>query len=79
MLFWLREIAGWVLVVAALVMFFLAARFAMSQGDPQIIQAGLMVFAGTSVLRAGILLVRVSTAARVVDKADRTSTVANES
>lgn len=65
MLFWIREIAGWGLVAVALVMAGLALQFAMNTDEPKIVEAGVIMFGAMGVLRAGILLIRISTAARI--------------
>ena len=65
MLFWLREIAGWFLVGVALLLIYTALTFVTNVTSPRIVEASVLVFAGLGVLRAGILLVRMSTAARV--------------
>lgn len=62
MLFWIREIAGWFLVLAA---FWIAGQGIDYLGDEKPIQASILMFAALGVLRAGILLVRISTAARI--------------
>ncbi len=70
MMFWIREIAGWVLVVAALVVMRIGLNFALTSGSPKIVEASVAIFASLGLLRAGILLIRISTAARIC-KLDR--------
>ena len=70
MIFWIREIAGWVLVVAALVVMRMGLNFALTSGSPKIVEASVVIFASLGLLRAGILLIRISTAARIC-KLDR--------
>ncbi len=65
MLFWLREIAGWALVVVSLYLISVGLEYVTDMQEPRIVEAGVVMFVGTSVLRAGILLIRVSTAARI--------------
>lgn len=65
MFFWLREIAGWGLVLVALYLVRLGLVFVSDMESPRIVEAGVIIFAGLGVLRAGILLIRVSTAARI--------------
>jgi len=65
MIFWIREIAGWVLVVAALVVMRIGLTFALTSGSPKIVEASVAIFASLGLLRAGILLIRISTAARI--------------
>ncbi len=64
-MFLAREIAGWVLVLVAVYMFRLGLLFVMDIQDPRIVEAGVVMFTGLGVLRAGIMLVRISTAARI--------------
>ncbi len=64
-MFWIREIAGWVLVLVSLYMLRLGLTFAMDLDSPRIVEAAVVVFAGLGVLRAGIMLVRISTAAHI--------------
>lgn len=65
MLFWLREIAGWVLVVFSLVLIKIGLTFVTDLENPRIVEAGVLMFAAIGLLRAGVLLIRVSTAARI--------------
>lgn len=69
-MFWLREIAGWALVVMALYLMYVALVFLMDLQSPRVVEAGVVVIAGLGVLKAGVLLVRISTAARIC-RADR--------
>jgi hypothetical protein len=62
-----REIAGWVLVLFALYLLRMGLLFVMDLQTPRIVEAAVVMFAGLGVLRAGILLVRVSTAARICE------------
>lgn len=64
-MFWLREIAGWALVVVALYFMYVAMVFLMDLQSPRVIEAGVVVLAGLGILKAGTLLVRISTAARI--------------
>ena len=64
-MFWIREIAGWALVAAALVVMRLGLSFALSSGSPKIVEASVIIFASLGLLRAGILLIRISTVARI--------------
>lgn len=65
MFFWMREIAGWALVGLSLVMFRIGLTFVTDLESPRIVEAGVIIFAGAAILRAGILLIRISTAARI--------------
>ncbi len=64
-MFWLREIFGWALVAVSLVILKIGLNFAMNTEDKQIVEASVVLFAAMGVLRAGILLIRISTAARI--------------
>ena len=65
MMFWLREIAGWGLVALSLVVLHIGLGFAMNTEKPKIVEASVVLFASLGFLRAGILLIRISTAARI--------------
>lgn len=60
---WFREIAGWLLVVIALFVFFICLSFV---GNQQVIEAGIFAGIGVFIFRGGIHLIKVSTAARVL-------------
>lgn len=62
MLFWIREIGGWLLVIFAVAMIALGVRMIQ---NVQIVEASALMFAALGVMRMGVLLVRVSTAARI--------------
>ena len=64
-MFLAREIAGWALVLFAVYLLRMGLLFVMDLETPRIVEAAVVVFAGLGVLRAGIMLVRISTAARV--------------
>ena len=64
-MFWVREIAGWGLVVFSLYLVRVGLIFLMDTSSPQIVQAAIVMMAGMGVLRAGILLIRISTAAGI--------------
>ncbi len=64
-MFWIREIAGWGLLAVALVMAYISLEFAMNTEKPKIVEAGVIMFGALGILRAGILLIRISTAARI--------------
>lgn len=70
MMFWIREIVGWVLVATALIVMRMGLNFALSSESPRIVEASVVIFASLGLLRAGILLIRISTAARIC-KLDR--------
>lgn len=60
---WLREIAGWSLVALALV---LVQWTLLYVSNRQVVEAGVLVLMLLGILRAGISLIRVATAARIV-------------
>ena len=64
-MFLAREIAGWGLVLFAVYLLRMGLLFVMDLETPRIVESAVVVFAGLGVLRAGIMLVRISTAARV--------------
>lgn len=64
-MFWLREIVGWILVATALYLIYIALGFVTNLTTPRMVEAGVFVLAALGVLRAGILLIRISTAARI--------------
>lgn len=65
MFFWLRELAGWGLLGASLVVLRIALGMAMNTREPRIVEAAVVVVAALGLLRAGTLLIRISTAARL--------------
>ncbi len=64
-MFWFREIAGWLLVLCALYLLRVALVFLMDLETPRIVEGAILSFAALGVLRAGVMLVRISTAARI--------------
>ncbi len=68
MMFWLREIAGWALVGVALFLIRMGLIFVTDLESPRIVEAGVIMLAGLGVLRGGILLIRISTAARLCER-----------
>jgi hypothetical protein len=71
-MFWIREIAGWALVVFALVLIQTGLTYVSNLDRPKVVEAAVIMIAGLGVLRAGILLIRISTAARIC-RTDRSS------
>jgi hypothetical protein len=65
MLFWIREIAGWVLVLASLWLIRQGLTFVSDPTSPRIVEASVVMFAALGLLRMGILLIRISTAAKI--------------
>jgi len=62
MFFGMREFVGWVLIVAALWFISIALGYV---DNRQIVEAGVTGMIALGTLRAGVLLVRLSTAARI--------------
>ena len=60
-----REIAGWILILTALYLLYVGLVFLMDLESPRVVEAGIVVIGGLGVLKAGVLLVRISTAARI--------------
>ena len=75
-MFWVREAAGWLLVLAGGYLI-LVALGALS--DRQVIEGGILAMVGVMVFRGGNHLVKVATAARVVLEADRRRRAAEQS
>ena len=65
MFFWLRELAGWGLLGASLVVLRNALGMAMNTRDPRIVEAAVITVAALGLMRAGTLLIRISVAARL--------------
>ena len=63
---WVREIVGWLLVVAALYLLRTAFVLVTNLETPRVIEAAVLVVAGLGVLKGGLALVRIATAARIV-------------
>ena len=70
-MFWLRELAGWVLVALGLFVFYVCLGLLLSD-RPRIIEAGPLTVIGFVVFRGGIHLLKVAVAARVCLQAQRT-------
>ena len=68
-MYWLREIAGWALVVLGLFVFFAVYAFC-QESPPAIFEAAILTVVGVFVFRGGIHLLKVSVAARICAKAD---------
>jgi hypothetical protein len=68
MAFWIRELAGWAMVLAGLYLFAICLGLL---NDRRVIEAGIGAGIGVIVFRGGIHLIKVATAARVVLAARR--------
>jgi hypothetical protein len=66
-MYWLREIAGWLLILVGLWLFYLSYFVWVKSGKP--IQAGPSVIMGMVIFRGGIHLLKVAVAARVCRQA----------
>ena len=64
MRFWIRELAGWLLIGLGLYVFFACYVILMNQG-PHLIEAGPLTFIGFVIFRGGIHLLKVAMAARI--------------
>ncbi|MBV9124782.1 MAG: hypothetical protein JO112_15610, partial [Planctomycetes bacterium] len=76
MRFWIREIAGWLLVALGLVVFYLclgmlSARNAQGDPAPMILEVGPVVVIGVILFRGGIHLLKVAVAARICLEAQK--------
>lgn len=71
-MFWIREIAGWALVIFALVLIQMGLGYLSNLERPQVVEAGVVMLGALGLLRAGVLLIRISTAARICRSDDRT-------
>ncbi len=60
-----REIIGWLLIIIALYFLRTAFLFVTALQEPRLFEGGILVAASLGLLRAGLLLVRLSTAARI--------------
>ncbi len=65
MFFWIREIAGWILILVSLYLIRMGSLFVSDLNNPKIIEAAVVVLAAIAILKAGTLLVRLSTIARI--------------
>lgn len=64
MRFWIRELAGWLLIALGLYVFFVCYAILVRPG-PQLLEAGPLTFIGFVIFRGGIHLLKVATAARI--------------
>jgi hypothetical protein len=80
-LFWMREVAGWVLLVLGLFLFYECFALLLSQ-PPRIIQVVPLTVIGIFLFRGGIHMLKVSAAAQVCLRAqqqlDETREAANK-
>jgi hypothetical protein len=71
MRFWIRELAGWLLIALGLYIFFVCYVILINQKGPHLIEAGPLTFIGFIVFRGGIHLLKVAMAARICLHAQR--------
>ncbi len=71
-MFWIREIAGWALVIFALFLIQAGLGYLSNLDRPKVVEAGVVMLGALGVLRAGVFLIRISTAARICRADDRT-------
>lgn len=64
-MFWVREVVGWLLVIVALYLIRVGLILVTDLDNPRVVESAIVTMGGLGVLRAGILLVRISTAARI--------------
>jgi hypothetical protein len=64
MMYWIREIVGWLLVLAGLYVFYVAMQLLLRDG-PFILEAPMFVAIGFFVFRGGLQLIKLSVAGRV--------------
>jgi hypothetical protein len=64
MRFWIREIAGWLLVLLGLFIFYICFAILLTDG-PWLLEAIFLTVIGVVVYRSGIHLLKVAVAARV--------------
>jgi hypothetical protein len=71
MFFWLREIAGWGLVLVSLYLVRIGLVFISDMQNPRIVESSVIMLTSLGILRAGVLLIRISSASRIArtDKA----------
>jgi len=68
MRFWVREIAGWLLVGLGLFIFYIVLAITLTE-RPWLITAGPLTLIGIIIFRGGIHLLKVAVAARICMKA----------
>ena len=73
MLYWMRELLGWVLMLIGLAFFWGCLTFVNSR---QVVEASILAGVGVFVFRGGIHLMKVAVAARIyLESKDDTKTV----
>lgn len=64
MFFWIREFAGWGLILISLYLIRVGLVFISDIENPGIVQAAIVLVAAVGVMRCGVFLIRISAAAR---------------
>jgi hypothetical protein len=64
-MFWIREIAGWALIVLALILIQTGLGYVANLDRPKVVEGAVVMIGALGLLRAGTFLVRISTAARI--------------
>jgi hypothetical protein len=77
MMHWIREIAGWLLVLAGLYVFYVAMQLLLRDG-PFLLESPMFVAIGFFVLRGGLQLIKMSVAGRVCLDAQKAALVQPE-
>jgi hypothetical protein len=77
MRFWLRELAGWLLVGLGLFMFYVCFSVLLTD-RPYLLEAGPLTLIGIIVFRGGIHLLKVAVAARVCLHAQKQAEVKSQ-
>ncbi len=65
MMFWIREIVGWLLLALALYLLRISLNFVMDLPEPKLVEGAIVAMAALGVLRASLYLIRLATAARI--------------
>jgi hypothetical protein len=68
MRFWLRELAGWALVLLGVAVFYVCILFLLGPSH-SILEAPTLAFIGFILFRGGLQLLKVATAARLAARA----------
>jgi len=71
MRFWVREIAGWLLVLLGLFVFYICFAVLVLTEGPWLFEAIFLTVIGVVIFRSGIHLLKVAVAARVCLQAQR--------
>jgi hypothetical protein len=67
MFFWIREIAGWALILVSLYLIATGLSYVSNLKEPRIVESAILMIAAVGVMRCGVLLIRISSAMRVAD------------